>query len=190
MTKKVNFLDKGAYALTYKRLVALVVTWFVLCLGVFVLERGYSWYLGNSYQARQQALKLLNTRKEKTMALVEASSAGAGQPDVRELSQIFSNFPLWSVVLGNLSGSMPGQVWLTAMTTGYLAENSMMRKIEINGLGRNTSTIASFVQQLNNKPDFSNIVLSKSEKVKEDNRSSGYSFTILGEVRFGVRKWD
>lgn len=190
MPQRVNFLEKGAFVLTYKKMLMVVVVWIIFCFSIFLLEGGYSWWLGKRVGRQQVILNQLNARKERTMALVEASGAGKMSPYVKELSEIYSNFPLWSKVMNSLSKSMPSQVWLTSISSEYLSGESMTRKIEIGGMAKNTSSIARFLEQLNDDPLFGNAILNKSDRVKDDDRNSGYSFVVLGEVRFGKRKWD
>lgn len=190
MAKKLNFIEKGVFVLTYKKFLMIIALWVAVCFGVFMIELAYNWYLGASTGKNKKVLQELNVRKERTLALVEASKVRPKMAGAKELSQVYDNYPLWSGVMAAISGSMPPQLWLTSVKTEYLAEDSMIRKIEIGGMARNTSSIASFMKQLNSRPQFLNMILNKSERVMEEDRKKGYSFVILGEVKFGEKVWN
>ncbi len=187
---RINFVEKGAFVLTYKKMIAAGVIWFAFCLLLFFMFSGYSWYLGRSLDRNKSFLKQLNAQKDRALALVEATKVQTVAPDMKGLADVFDHFPVWSEVMSILSDSLPAQVWLTSVQTQFYSENSMARKIEIGGRGRNTGSIARFVKQLNNKPLFYNAVLNKSTRVEEDSRNPGYSFVVIGDVRFSEREWE
>lgn len=190
MTKKINFIEKGSFVLTYKKMIAALVVWVVFCTGICLLAVGYNWYLGRSVVKNNKALLELNAVKDRTMALLEATKTAPENPNIKELFDIYSNFPLWSKVMSSLSRSMPPQLWLTSVKTEYLPNDTMLRKLEISGMARTTASVASFIEQLNSKPQFVNMSLNKSERVLEDNRSKGYAFVVVGEIKFGEKEWN
>jgi len=190
MTKKVNFLEKGAFGLTYRRLVTGIILWALFCFFLVLMGSGYNWFLGKKVHKQQTYLAQLNVMKDRTMALVEASKVEIVTSNVKALNDIFANFPLWSNVMDSLSRSMPPQLWLTTIVTEYLSGDSLLRKIEMGGIARSTSSIARFLQQLNDQSLFHNMVLNQSSRITEEGKKQGYSFVVLGEVRFGEKKWN
>lgn len=193
MQGKINFLEKGVFVLTYKKLLIAVILWAAFCFSVFIVESGYSWWLGKSVSKYKLVLRTLNLRKERTMALVEATKVKQTGPDAAELSEVYSHFPVWSTVMADVAKSMPPQMWLTSISSEYLSENSTLRKIELGGMSRNAAFIANFVKQLNDQAPFRNMVLSRSNRIEggeNQSQNPGYSFVVLGEVLFGEKKWD
>jgi len=187
---RINFVEKGAFVLTYKKMIAAGVAWLVICFFIFLIFSGYSWYLGRSLEQNKSFLKQLNAQKDRALALVEASNVQKVAPDMKGLAEVFDHFPIWSEVMRILSDSLPAQVWLTSVQTQFYSENSTARKVEIGGMGRNTSSVARFVKQLNDKPLFYNVVLNKSSRLEEDNQNPGYSFVVIGDIRFSEKEWE
>lgn len=191
MVERINFMERGKFVLTYKSMVQLAVLWFAGCIVIFMLIGMYSWYVGKSVDKYKFKLRELNIQKNKTMALLEASKTVPSGTNVKRLSEIYAHYPVWSDVMGYLSRNMPPQTWLNSVTTEYLGENTIFRKIQITGEGQNTASIARFVSQLNKHPLLNNMVLSRSSRkeVKEE-KQTGYSFIILGEIAFKEKVWN
>jgi len=189
VTDRINFLEKGKYVLTYKKMAMAVGLWFVLCFVVFFSLTGYKWLIIKGKEKYVKHLAQLNTRKERTMALIEAQSVPVLEPQVKKLSEVYDHFPNWSAALVELSENIPSQVWLTNVTSTYLSDNGMYRRVEISGNAKNISSIANFSNKLNKSSLFRNVVLNKSSRV-EGSKKSGYSFVLLGEIVFGAKIWN
>lgn len=194
MKERVNFLEKGAFVLTYKKMMLIVGAWIVFCLVIFAIQSIYGLWVSEKLKNSKNILVQLNAKKEQTMALIEATKSPQIAPDAKELSEIYLGFPVWSEVVAAVSRHMPPEAWLSSISSAYFSERSMNRKIEINGTAKNTASIARFTEELNKDPMFLNIILNKSDRVqdadKKQGSSQGYSFVITGEVKFGEKKWD
>ena len=188
MIERVNFLEKGKYVLTYKRMLQYGALWVLFLAFIFLLLSGYAWFQTKRVEKANSFLGKLNAKKKQTEALVEASKFKHVSSSIRELSNIYANFPLWSKVMSDLSRSMPRQMWLNTVNTSYIAESSMYRKIDISGYGLSTASISLFIEMLNKKPLFRNIVLSETKRLHDESRQ-GYTFVATGQIQFGRRQW-
>lgn len=188
MTKKINFLEKDKYVLTYRKMVMIIVVWILLCFSFFLVENGYKWVVGKGVEKQKKVLAKLNARKNEAMTLIEAAQVRHEEPEVKKLSEVFERFPYWSRVMKAISECMPSRVWLTSLTSSYTG-NSMYRRVEISGEAYNTALIASFARDLNEKGGFQNVVMNKSVKAGGEGKF-GYSFVLLGEVVFEAKEWD
>lgn len=190
MIQRINFIEKGKYALTYRNMLILVGLWVLFCVFIFLVESGYGWWVSGKLALRKQALDELNYRKERAMALVEATKTKQNTTTaIKSLSEIYANYPAWSEVMMHLSNSIPAQLWLTGIGSEYLSKDSFFRRVEISGQGQSAASITQFVKQLNKAPIFHNVFLNSSKKLEEEKRL-GYSFIVLGEVRFGEKQWN
>lgn len=189
MVSRINFLEKGKYILTYKKMMILVVGWIVICFSLFIIEKGYSWWVEKKLEKEKQVMQQLNARKDKTMALLQAQEKRPVETEVKKLSEVYEHFPVWSEILDSLALRIPSQVWLKSLTSSYVSGSNMFRKLEIGGMGQNAALIASFVKSLNDTEVFKNVIMNKTKR-EEGEKAYGYSFVILGEIVFGQKEWD
>jgi hypothetical protein len=186
--ERVNFIEKGKFALTYRKMAELCGIWVLFCFFIFLLLAGHSWWAGKSLESYRHKLSELNVKKDKTMALLEVSTAKPASANIKGLADIYAGFPTWSEIMLYLSKSMPAQAWLKSVSTTYAENGANFRKIEIRGESQNTSSVAKFVKELNGVPLFHNIILNKSFRNVKDGKQR-YSFVIIGEVAFGEKIW-
>lgn len=189
MVDRINFLKKGKYILTYKRMLQYAVIWVVALAAVFSLLIAYNWINNKRLESSKVFLEQLNAKKQRTEALVEAAKFKHTGSSVKEVALIYATFPSWSEVMRDLAESMPRQLWLTSISSTAPSQSPASRKLEIQGKSRNNSNVATFLENLNKKTLFKNVVLSKSVRdAKEGQRD--YNFDVNGEITFREKKWN
>lgn len=182
MVQRVNFLQRGKYALTYQNMAIVLGLWLVLCVGVhgiFILEGVWA---RTKTIAAKEILKALTMEFEKQAQLAQATkTVERTGTAIQSLASVFQVVPRWSKAMDELAAAMPGQVWLTLMKTSGDTVTGAVRHIEVEGRGRSAEAITQFVQRLDDQPIFQNVVLSRSTK---DADQGDLIFTVAADVVF------
>jgi Tfp pilus assembly protein PilN len=189
MAERINFLEKGAYVITYKKMVMLIAAWVAICFSIFIFESIFRWVVHSRLNMLVKHHSELSSEQQKAMALLEATKESFVKPEMKKLSEIYDNYPAWSRVLYEVAKRRPSLVSLTEITTAFGTEGGGTRKMELSGRGQGADMIANFVSTLNNSSLFRNVMLNKSAKASGE-REYGYTFVMVGEILFGAKKWD
>ncbi|MBI2345917.1 MAG: PilN domain-containing protein [Deltaproteobacteria bacterium] len=179
--QRINFLERGRYALTYQNMALFLGCWIVLCAAVHGLFIMRGVWMRTKVIASEQLVKALEAEFQKQVHFATASQTvertGAA---VQSLSSVFQQVPRWSRALKELAEALPAQVWLSSVKT-TVASGTTGRMIEVEGRGRSAEAITQFVQRLDAMPLFANAILARSTK---DAEQSHLYFTVAAEVRF------
>jgi len=208
MIKRINLIEKKAFAFTYLRLVQI----FMLIIFINVALTGFQIYRAKHFETslieEQKSLKKLEKKKDELMKKPVKKRVSVGQ--YQELFDSIQNTPSWSKLLSDMSERLPNTVWLTnfksvssisgaAQSTSKKSKSfrdknkdkskpeTKQRKIrkhmlEVNGLGSDMRNITEFTSMLAQSKYFRNLTLAESAK-----QAFGISFTIRSEIISNVR---
>lgn len=183
MIQRVNFIEKGAYTITYKNMLMFAGLVCVVCLlinGLFVLRVAM---LKSKVAEGKKQIAELTIQKEKALAamqIAQTQSVASAAP----LAALFVKMPRWSAALADISKRMPKQIWFEQIRSTTIGERTDMKKLEIAGKSLSHSSIAQFVNLLEDSDLFSNSVLLKSERA-----DGGYSFVVNTDATFPRSEW-
>jgi Tfp pilus assembly protein PilN len=183
MVKRVNFIEKGPFALTYRNMLILVGIAALVCLlvhGMFVVR--YKLLKAKSSELKRQVAEL-TIQKEKTLAAMQIAQSQSSRA-VAPLASIFVKMPVWSSSLGSMVSIMPKQLWLESVRSSNVGDISDKRKLEISGKSASHASIAMFVSRLEDLPEFQNSILVNSKK-----EGGSFTFVINTEVVFPEAEW-
>lgn len=179
MAERVNFLDQGKYAFTYRNMAMGMGAWVGLCVAVAFGFMAHGWYLDSRVAILKERQKKLDQEQQTQLQLlaVSQSQEQAGTA-IQTLTSVFAVTPRWSKALDSLVAARPAQIDLTHVGS-RLAENGR-REVVFEGYAQNPETMASFVQQLGRQPAFRDVTLNNSQRAEGDQ----LKFTISGTVQF------
>ncbi len=183
MVQRINFIEKGAFALTYRNMILFAVAMFVLCSlvhGLFVLR--YAMLKNKANELKKQMAEL-SVQKDKALAAMQIAQAHAVSTSA-PLIALFAKMPVWSRSLGEMVDIMPKQVWLEIIRSVSLGDQNDVKKLEIVGKSASNSAVAQFVSNLDALDNFRNTSIVNTKK-----EVYGYSFLINSEVLFPQAEW-
>jgi len=206
--KRVNLIEKKAFAFTYLRLVQFCL---VIIIFNFALV-GYQIYRAKRFDANlvqeQKILKTLEQQRDELMKKPVKKRVSVGQ--YQELFDAIETTPSWSKLLSDMSERLPNTVWLTnfksvssmsgapqtqkKQSKSFRDKNKDKAKpetkqkivkkhmLEVNGLGADMRNITEFTALLEQSKYFKNLTLAESSK-----QAFGISFTIRSEITSNAR---
>ena len=182
--QRINFIEKGAWTLTYRNMLIFVGLTCVICTLINVGLSLRSAYL-KSYvgELKRQAQELM-IQKDKALAAMQLLQNQTTSASVAPLAALFSKTAGWSNVLENLVKFKPKQLWLDNVRSIDVGERTDLKKLEIAGKSVSNAAIAQFVGQLDGSGKFKNTVLMNSQKDK-----NGYTFLVNTEIPFQEAEW-
>jgi len=183
MVKRINFIEKGPFTLTYKNMLifaGLAAVVFILVHGIFVMR--YKLLKAKAGELKRQVAEL-TIQKEKTLAAMQIAQSQSSSA-VAPLASIFVKMPIWSTALNSMVSGMPKQIWLKEIRSSPIGELSDRRKMEIAGNSASHASIAQFVSKLEDLPEFQNSVLVNSKK-----DDGGFDFLVSTEIVFPEAEW-
>lgn len=181
--QRINFIEKGPMALTYRNMlifVGIACVFFLLIHAVLVLRYSYMKSSAASMKRYVQELVIQKDKALVAMQLVQNQSTTSVAP----LAALFSKLPTWSVILDALAKTKPKQVWLDNVRSVDIGDRTDIKKLEIAGKSVSNAAIAQFVSALDASGKFKNTLLMGSQTDK-----SGYTFVINTEVPFEATEW-
>lgn len=182
MVQRVNFIQRGKYALTYLNMAIVFVLWIVFCVGVHGVFIVQGIWMNTKVIAAKQITKALSDEFAKQAELARATkTVEQTGTAIQSLTSVFQILPRWSRVLSDLAEAVPSQVWLTGVKSSGQTTSASTRHIEVEGRGRSAEAITQFVQRLNEKKIFQNVILARSTKDAEKN---DLIFTVSADVVF------
>lgn len=183
MVQRINFIERGAFTLTYRNMILIAAGLAVLCAllhGLFILRFAM---LKNKASELKQQVAELSVQKDKALAAMQIAQARA-VTTAAPLIALFVKMPVWSQALAEMVANMPKQVWLDTIRSVSIGELADVRKLEISGKSASNSAVAQFVSNLEALDDFSNASIVSTKK-----ETFGYSFLINAEVTFPRSEW-
>ena len=181
--QRINFIEKGPMALTYRNMMIFAGLACVLCIlihCIFLIRYGY---LTSKVTVLRREVQELIIQKDKTLAAMQL--IGNQQPtNVAPLAALFAKLPSWSDVLDALVKVKPKQVWLENVRSVDIGEHIDMKRLEIAGKSVSNAAIAQFVGALDASGKFKNTVLMSSQKDKNT-----YTFLVNTEVPYQEAEW-
>lgn len=184
-TQRVNFLQKGAYALTYRNMIILVAGLLLFCMLIHGLFAVRHFFAKRKLAGLERAAQELSMKQQKVMAVMQASqSQQSNEAIAQSLAQVFSKMPVWSGVLTDLGNEMPKLIFLKSVKSSGIGDKTDIRKLSISGKGPSAGGIMQFVKAIEDSPLFQNVSLISSQK-----EEGGFSFAIDCEVAFPEIRW-
>lgn len=184
MVKRINFLEKGAYTLTYRNMLVFAGAVCLICVLFHGLFMARHVMIKSKVGRMNMQVQELTVFKEKTLAAMQIASTQQAS-SAAPLAALFVRMPVWSALLNDMSGKMPRQVWLEQIRSVNAGDRTDMRKFEIAGKSMSHASIAQFVGLIDDSKWFSNAVLVSSKK----EQAGGYSFLINADVIFPEAQW-
>jgi Tfp pilus assembly protein PilN len=184
MVRRINFIEKGAFALTYKNMIFFVMAALACCVFVHFFFMLRCTLLKSKAANLQRQVQQLAIQKDKALAAMQIAQSNVSDY-AAPLAELFVKMPVWSAALSDLAKSMPRQLWLETIrsTTGG-GEAGDIRKLEIVGKGVSHAAVAGFVSSLDGLERFKNTVMVNSQR-----GADGYTFLINTEVIFPKAEW-
>lgn len=183
MVQRINFIERGAFTLTYRNMILIAVGMVVLCALVHGLLVLRFTMLKNRLSELKQQVAELSVHKDKALAAMQIAQARAG-PTAAPLVALFVKMPVWSQSLGEMVANKPKQIWLDTVRSVNIGELPDIRKLEITGKSASNSAVAQFVSNLDALDNFKNASIVSTKK-----ENFGYSFLINTEVTFPQSEW-
>lgn len=183
MVQRINFIEKGAFALTYKNMLLFAGALCLVCVvihGGFMLQNG--WVKNKAAEIKKQVQEL-TVQKDKALAAMQIAQSQA-IVTAAPLASLFVKVPIWSTTLGEIGQKMPKQIWLSTIRSTDIGDRTDIKKIEIAGKSASHAAVAQFVGAIDSLDKFQNTVLVTSKK-----DTVGYSFLINTEVLFPESEW-
>lgn len=176
MIQRINFIEKAPFEFTYRRLVVIggaIVGFLFLLYG---LELTRVLWLGRKVVRITEEVTQLKVAREKQLKELTSSSEGSTNVQEALLKELILP-PTWSMILKELTGSLPPSLWLTSIKSYEKAEVASKRGILLNGQAEEAAAVTVFIKKLEESPKFENVVLTSS---KEESGRNGrlYQFAI------------
>lgn len=185
MVQRINFIEKGAYALTYRNMLIFAGGATLLCIFIYGLFCANYVIQGKRLASMKRQIQELNFQKEKALAAMQIAQTQQTSMSATPLASLFVKMPMWSTVLSDMVSRVPKQIWFDQIKTSSDGEQiEKNKKIEITGKSASHAAIAQYVNSLEDSEWFENTVLVNSKK-----ENNGYSFVINSEVKFPTAEW-
>lgn len=181
MAQRINFLDHGKYAFTYRNMAIGVGLWIAVCA---VVELGFmvqTWYVKHKVIGRQEQLKALQSRQEQQIRLLEvAQTKEQTGSAIESLTVIFARTPRWSRPLAGLVHAHPAKIDLVQFSS-IPGEPGGERKILLRGHAGSPEAMATLIEQLNKLSVYQHVMLSESTR---DVETGGLQFVVSAVIDF------
>lgn len=182
MAQRVNFLDSGPYALTYRNIMIVLGAWVGLCVVVEAGLIGYAWLVEKRLETMQEQVKLLQKQQEQQIQLLALSKTQEQTGTaIQSLTTRFLNPPRWSAVLHALLKARPAQVDLVRFASSQ-TEGAAARTVQLEGYSSNAEAMAEFVDHLSHVPMYKHVVLVESSR--EEKGDGRLKFLINATLDF------
>lgn len=182
--KRMNFLDRGHGAITYKTMIMVFAAWcvfLVLLYGVQIL-REVSLKKKIS-AAKDYVVQLDNEKDQHLLQIQKASRKNVGLTVQQGLSDIIRNRPRWSKIVSVLTKSLPPQVWLDAVSVDKDEEG--IYKMKIVGKAKSQRALTSFIMGVESSGIFSGTALVSSKMASGEKDLLDYEI-ITHPLVFGL----
>lgn len=179
MIEHVNFYEKSAFVLTYRKIAASGIA----LAGILGLLYGFLWLRGEFIEKKiikmTEEVNQLKIMQEELFSQTEADKAISGPELVR---QYFNRSPRWSHVLGRMVGIMPSGVWLVSLKSYEKMDLASGRGLLLSGEAKEARDVSLFLEDLDSSPFFVNPILTDS---KQEQRGTTRVFTFT--IDMGIR---
>lgn len=185
MVQRINFLEKGPFALTYRNMLIIAALFSILCLMIYGSFGFRHMLLADKIKKSQTVMQELTVSKEKALAMMQATqNQQANVGAVQTLTQLFSKMPVWSSALADLSQRVPKQLWLKNIKSEGAGDQAQSKKVEVAGKSFNAGSVGKFVKGLEDSELFKNVALVSTKK-----EADGFAFVVNFEVEFPQSQW-
>ncbi|MBI4223515.1 MAG: PilN domain-containing protein [Deltaproteobacteria bacterium] len=180
MIKRINFLEKKRFQVTYRTMAAGIGS-VLACCGLL-----YGLLFLNQIRASAR-LKALQAETERLTAererLIRQEIPLAGAGSYVQIQLALEEAPVWSHILDALTRAMPPRTWLASVKSADKAGAAQKKEIILNGQAKNPQAIANFLANLQANPHFDKVTLTTSAE-----ESNGlFQFTISCDI--SPKKW-
>lgn len=183
MAQRINFLDHGKYAFTYRNMAMGVGLWIGVCAVVELGFMAQTWYVKSKVTGRQEQLKALQSRQEQQIRLLEvAQTKEQTGSAIESLTVIFARTPRWSRPLVGLVHAHPAKIDLVQFAS-VPGEPGAERKAMLRGHAGSPEAMAALIEQLNKLPMYQNVMLSESTR---DVDTGGLQFVVSAVINFAT----
>lgn len=206
MVSRINFIEKGKYALTYRNLAVLLGAWVLFCTLIYSIQVFYGFFVHQSFLNQDRALKHLSAERDRGLAILEMAAKNIeSRVGTKGIEKYLSFVPEWSGVLRELEASLPKSVWLLSVASSDLEEGNKSKRLEIKGMGLNSGGVVQFVKNLSDSKVFRNAIITSMERRDSAPAGEGapaagaagytggvkgISFIVNADVYFSAARWD
>lgn len=210
MIKRINFIEKKAFSFTYQKLMQ-------ICMVVVAINFLFIAYANFNALRMDKKLKDLKTEyakleQKKAELMKKPVKQKINVGELQGLLDRLESAPKWSILLSEMTESLPNAVWITNFKSASTSEaavvadpkgskaagkkkgkdkneketteqaRNIVHQLQISGLSSDVRNITEFTKKLSNSEYFKHPTLSESNQ-----QSYGYIFTIKSEVTRDVQ---
>ncbi len=198
MIDRINLIDSEPLKLTYTRIFQIVGGVAFVCALIFGLQFGWGVYQNKKIAALQIEIASLNEQKR---SLEKAAPPKIESGQHMEIRTTLSNMPKWTLLLEEVSGKLPSNMWLKSLVMGMATKGeekkdpkkdaknaapapaiSVEGSIVLQGNANNAADIATYAQSLGESKLFENVNLKSAEKA-----DTNFVFVIDAQVSVAAR---
>lgn len=179
--ERVNFLDRGKYAFTYRNMAIVLGAWVGLMLSIHLGMVFWTFHKKSELSTLQAQVRVLQSRQEQKMQMLALSSQKKQTGAViNNLTALFKNTPQWSRLLFAMGKAHVPNISIRSMSADSAKSNGEYR-VTIEGSGSNSESINSYSQRMNSQKIFSEVLMESKTRDIED---GGYRFIIRAKINF------
>lgn len=178
---RMNFLDHGRKGMTYASMLKVMAAWFIV-LAVFYSFSVYRVYsIQNDILEVKAGTEALNVQKEGSLKQIQQiSRKRVGASSKQGYSSLVQNRPVWSKVVGAITGSLPPQVWLDSIHV--VKDEQGGERLEIKGRAKSQRALTNFIMKIDASPIFSGTALVHTNLSEKSKGELSYEMTTIPQT--------
>lgn len=180
MIKRINFLEKKRFQVTYQTMVTAIGAVLLTC----ALLYGLLFFNDRRAQARLTILQAdIERLKAERERIISQETLLTGEGSLVQVQAALEKSPAWSDILMALAQALPPRVWLASVKSSDKESATFKKEIILNGQAKSPQVITAFLTHLQADPRFAKVVLTTSAQ-----EANGlFQFTIACDI--GPKQW-
>ncbi|MBT3182313.1 MAG: hypothetical protein HN337_07400 [Deltaproteobacteria bacterium] len=166
-TQRMNFLQHSRGAITYRTMLLALALWCAFLLFIYGIQYSRQLYINHELKTIKERSTQLEGQKQQHLDKIQKISKRRIGISAKEgVSTIIQNRPRWSKVLGNLTKSLPRQVWLDSIVV--VKDEDGIDKLEIFGKAKTQRALTTFIMRVESGGMFNGTSLISSKSIDKD----------------------
>jgi Tfp pilus assembly protein PilN len=174
--KRINFLEQGHGILSYRMMVYALIAWLLFLCFLVGIQFLRTVLLDKAILHAKEAAVILEREKDNQMKQVQSvTKQSFGISAKLGFSDIILHRPRWSVVLSEMTRSLPPQVWLNSVDVKELKEGDY--EIELGGKAKTQRVLTNFIMRLESTGAFRRTTLENSKAAEGESTLIEYTIS-------------